>query len=91
MATEDNAAKSDIARLSQRIREELRREGGSVLGGKALRRALGYQSSSALSKAISRHKLPLNFFTIPGRRGYFVLALDLADFIAEQRARSGTK
>lgn len=78
----------EVAQLANDIHAELLQEGGSVLSGESLRRALGYPSVGAMHKAIARKKLILPFFRMPTRRGLFVLSRDVAYFIARQRANA---
>jgi len=54
---------------------------GAVLGGRDLRKALGYRSATAFSQAVRNRVVPIRFFTIDGRRGYFALATDIAEWL----------
>ena len=65
------------------------RQDGSVLHGESLRKALSFASVAALNKAIARKKVILPFFRMPPRRGLFVLSLDVAHYLARQRAEAG--
>lgn len=64
------------------IEATLIREEGAILGGDALRRALGYRSLDALRKAIRRGTIPVSVFPLEGRRGRFALTRDVATWLA---------
>lgn len=61
------------------------RYGSSLLGGEALRKALGYPSNEALRQAFSRGTVPVPVFTIAHRRGKFALVKDVAAWLARVR------
>lgn len=64
------------------IEEMLLREYGAVVGGRQLRKALGFETPAAFSKAVREGYLPLEFFAVPGRRGRFVTVIELAKWIS---------
>lgn len=68
--------------LAQVIEATLTREAGAVLGGDALRRALGYRSVGAMRQAIRRGTIPVKVFALANRRGKFALAHDVATWLA---------
>lgn len=70
------------ASAAQMIEATLIREEGAILGGDALRRALGYRSLDALRKAIRRGTIPVSVFPLEGRRGRFALTRDVAAWLA---------
>jgi len=70
------------ASAAKMIEATLIREEGAILGGDALRRALGYRSLDALRKAIRRGTIPVTVFPLQGRRGRFALARDVAVWLA---------
>lgn len=78
----------EAAQLAQKIHTELLQD-GSVLHGESLRKALGFRSVAAMTKAIARKKVVLPFFRMPPRRGVFVLSLEVATYLARQRAEAG--
>ncbi len=55
-----------------------------VLGGEQLRQAMGYRTMGALRQAINQHHFPVRLFTMPKRRGRFVLVADVARWLAKQ-------
>ena len=81
----------ELKRLIDEIYSELKQEAGYIVSGDALRRALGFSTIGAMTKAIARKKLPLPLFEMPNRRGKFIRARELAYFIACQRAKVGVQ
>ena len=79
----------EATQLAKKIHTELLEKDGSVLTGDSLRRALGFSTVGAMTKAIARKKLILPFFKMPPRRGLFVLSLEVAYYLASQRAEAG--
>ncbi len=71
--------------LAVEIEEQLLRLHGPMIGGDALRAALGYPSMEALRQALSRKTVPIPVFSIEARRGKFALVKDLARWLASQR------
>lgn len=61
---------------------------GAVLGGRDLRKALGYRSATAFSQAVRKKTVPIRFFTIAGRRGYFALAADIGEWLEFKASQS---
>lgn len=55
---------------------------GFLLTGEDLRRALGYGSLESLRQAIMRGTIPVRVFEVPGRRGKFATARDVARWLA---------
>lgn len=58
---------------------------GATVGGKALSRALGYQSQDAFRKAHQRKRLPVHTFELAGRRGRFAAVTDIAQWLWRHR------
>lgn len=56
---------------------------GLLIGGMDLARVLGYSSSRALSQSIYTGRCPVPVSKIPGRRGYYATADDIARFVAK--------
>jgi hypothetical protein len=63
---------------------------GAMLRSGELWKELGYRSPSAFRQAIGRGKLDLALFELPGRRGKFALAKDVAYWIASHRLKEPT-
>lgn len=82
MTTEESIVKADFAKV---IREDLEQKHGALLGGTALLAALGYPSAAALRQARRRGKITVPMFNLPGRRGYFCLTREVADWLAQAR------
>jgi hypothetical protein len=76
------------ARLFPQIHADLLRD-GTVLHGETLKKALGFTSVAAMAKSIARKKVDLPFFEMPPRRGLFVLSIEVAYYLARQRADAG--
>lgn len=55
---------------------------GTLIGGDALRKELGYSSGGAFRRAWERNLLPIRVFKIPRRRGLFAFTRDLARWFA---------
>ena len=64
-------------------------EWGYVVGSAGLRQTLGYASQSALRVAIANGTIPVTVFRIPGRKGPFALAHDLAAWLASRGSPQG--
>jgi hypothetical protein len=56
---------------------------GICVGGKDLRQLLGFKNARAFAQSVRRGHLPLNFLKLPGRRGRFVLATEIAKWLEE--------
>lgn len=54
-----------------------------VLSGIELQKAMGYRSLDALRQAVLRKTFPVPVFTLPNRRGKFVLVKDIAGYLAQ--------
>jgi hypothetical protein len=54
---------------------------GVCIGGEDLRRTLGFDNARAFGHAIRRGHLSLKLFRMPGRRGSYALAPDLAEWL----------
>lgn len=61
---------------------------GPMMTGESLRVALGYPSPAAFRQAIARKTTPVPVFGIEKRRGKFALTLDVAAWLATQRAQA---
>jgi len=67
----------------RKVTRLLIRDYGMCIGGENLRRLLGFKSARAFGHAVRRGHLSLNFFKFPGRRGRYVLATDVAEWISK--------
>lgn len=54
---------------------------GPILRGPELRNALGFDSSQAFLRAKRLGQLQVNVFSLPGRRGYFALTTEVANWL----------
>ena len=68
--------------LERRLRETLVEEFGYIMGAAGLRRAFGFATQAALRVAITKGHLPVNVFTMDGRKGPFAFTLEVAASLA---------
>ena len=66
-----------LAHLRKELRETLLRLHGPLLGGEPLAAALGHRSVASLRQARRRGQVMVPLFTVPNRRGWFALTLDV--------------
>lgn len=66
----------------ERINRELAEANGPLIGGSALRKALGFSSAEAFRQAYFRGHVPIKVFSIPNRRGKFAYTCDVATWLA---------
>lgn len=57
-------------------------EHGELVGGNALRRCLGYRTQRAFQMAIQRGQVPVETFSLPGRRGRYARTFQVAEWLA---------
>lgn len=67
----------------ERIAKELVEANGPLIGGSALRKALGFPSAEAFRQASFRGHVPVKVFSIPNRRGKFAFTRDVATWLAK--------
>lgn len=72
-------------RARERFEDSLVRQYGAVIGGRDLRAALGFKSATAFCRAVRAGRLPIRLFDMPGRRGRFALATDVAEWLVKRR------
>lgn len=56
---------------------------GPLLGHQALTKILGFASADAFERSVQRGYVTLKLVRLPGRRGLFALAPDVARYIVE--------
>ena len=61
---------------------------GAVIGGRDLRTLLGFRSTTAFGQSVRRGDMPIRFFKLPRRRGYFALATEIAAWSQASAAKS---
>lgn len=66
---------------STSLTETLIKEFGPLLGGEALRRALGYRSASAFRRALRLNHIEVRVFPVSGRKGKYALTTDVAAWL----------
>ena len=57
----------------------------AVIGGKDLQTAMGYRTAIAFRVAMSRNRLGVPVFKIPGRKGHWALVKDISEWMASAR------
>ncbi|WP_144816987.1 hypothetical protein [Aerolutibacter ruishenii] len=72
----------DAADLERRLLSEH----GELIGGTALARGLGYRTARAFQVAVQRERMPIETFTLTGRRGRFARTFELARWLASRGA-----
>lgn len=55
---------------------------GPLVSGADLCRLLGFRSGDAFRQAKRRHRLPVEVFSVPQRRGTYAYTLDVAKWLA---------
>lgn len=98
MATKNESELASIATLSSNVREGdwraaqaataffLMQEYGPVMDGPALVKALRYPTLTALERSLQRGHLKIKTLDLPGRRGTFVHAYELAKYLSDRMA-----
>ena len=81
------AKQADIERLTEELRDSLTRLYGPLLPSRELWKIFGYSSPAAYRQARARKSLPVGEFEIEGRRGYFALTYDVAQWLAKQSSQ----
>jgi hypothetical protein len=71
--------------LAQRIKQDLIKQHGMLLFGKALYQVLGFTNGDAFRQAFKRGKLPVAVFELEGKRGRYALVEDIANWLASRR------
>ena len=64
---------------------------GHLLGGETLAAALGHKNAASFRQARRRGQVAIPLFTVPNRRGWFALTLDVADWLANLRLNTRQK
>jgi hypothetical protein len=62
---------------------------GELIGGNALARCLGYRTQRAFQMGIQRDRMPVETFTLPGRRGRYARTFQVAAWLASCDAPPG--
>jgi len=75
---------------AKELQLDLLREYGACIGGKNLRKLLGFTSGSAFRRATTAGRLDLNLFYLPGRKGRFALVTDVAEWLTRHATREST-
>lgn len=76
-----NSPKTADPRGLVQLRSTLEASHGPLMDNTQLREALGYRTQSAFDRAVKRGQIRVRIFRIPGRKGWFALAADVAVWI----------
>lgn len=68
--------------LARALEQDLLSRHGPMIGGDALRQALGYPTMEAFRQALCRELIPIAVFALPHRHGKFALTKDVAVWLA---------
>lgn len=68
---------------TQHIRAFLLENYGPLVNREGLAKVLGFNNLAAFDRSVQRGRLTLKLTRIPGRRGCFALASDLADYLVK--------
>ncbi len=77
-----------VPAASNSLSDQLIRLYGPTLGGRDLYAALGYKTYAAFHRSKQRDEVGVNLFTLPGRRGWFALTTDIAEWLQAQAGGS---
>lgn len=67
------------------LRQTLESTYGLLMDNAQLREALGYRTQSAFDRAMKHRQIGVRIFRIPGRKGWFALAADVASWLWSAR------
>lgn len=71
--------------IETQISSDLMERFGYLVGGRDLRKVLGFATSAAFRQAKMKHRLPVRVFKIEGRGGVFATPEDLAVWLAQAK------
>ncbi|MBB5393050.1 MULTISPECIES: hypothetical protein [unclassified Herbaspirillum] len=84
----DLSIKHDCEELETVLARDMTRLYGPLMSGDDLRNALGILTKEAFRQALVRKTLPVPVFPLENRRGKFALTIDVANWLAAQRAKA---
>ncbi len=67
---------------TQTLTQRLLEEHGELIGGNALARCLGYRTQRAFQMGVQRGQVPVEAFTLAGRRGRYARTFEVAQWLA---------
>lgn len=62
---------------------------GALVSTEALAKLLAFPTAAAVRRAVAEERLALKLHHVPGRRGVFASAADVAEYLAELPMTSG--
>lgn len=73
-----------ICTSREKLEDQLLVRFGPTISGRVLYAALGFKTYAAFYRSKQRGEVGVNVFTLPGRRGWFALTADVAEWLNEQ-------
>ena len=70
------------------LKQELSERYGPIIGGKELRKSLGFNTYAMFRLAKEGGEIAIPIFKIPGRRDWYALTADLANWLISLRKNS---
>ena len=74
---------------AQALMKRLLSSHGELIGGLPLARCMGYRTARAFQVAAQRGQLPVETFSLPGRRGRFARTFQVAQWLTNCDATPG--
>lgn len=71
------------ANTTKKMLRQMATRYGPIMGGAALRQALGFSSAAAMRQAALRGQVGVQLFSLKNRRGKFALTADVAKWLAD--------
>ncbi|WP_377159624.1 hypothetical protein ACFJIX_10115 [Roseateles sp. UC29_93] len=68
---------------TQKMLRQMATRYGPIMGGTALRQALGFSSAAAMRQAVLRNQVGVQLFNLKNRRGKFALTQDVVRWLAD--------
>lgn len=84
-------ASAQVGVSIQEMKKDLLELYGPLVGGEALRRAMGFRSAASFERAVRNQQTSLTIFGLEGRRGKFAYTSELAKWLVEQGKRKGNQ
>lgn len=75
---------------TQKMLRQMATRYGPIMGGTALRQALGFSSAAAMRQAVLRGQVGVQLFSLKNRRGKFALTQDVVRWLADCMSSDGS-
>ena len=76
--------------VMQNLKTQMIATFGPTIGGSDLYAALGFKTYSAFYRSYKRNEIGVPVFTLNGRRGWFALTEEVAEWLARNRSNSSS-